>query len=253
MAQTEIVLHWLENGSNVMSTYQSLLEYKDNQSDSLSIISSNATLVASVSNIVQMLQPIRILTNGLAANAALTKMVVDWKDPNKKLQSGDVLTLMNTTGTIAATLLIWAEVGPEAVAAISAFAMASDLYTSFKPYLSTAKIWLNNALGNSMQLTKPASVATAPLYWGTNGSLEVAGGYNLLSYDEIMSTKGLFACLTDQGMSNSALKLMGNVIPGSLTPVNDDMYRRDYCEYLYKKSGGTDHVSWMDYCPTKYP
>ncbi|PTQ95970.1 hypothetical protein C8K18_11069 [Paraburkholderia sp. GV068] len=253
MAKTEIVLQWLENGSNVMNTYQAFLGYKENQTDSLSIIGTNATVVATVSNVFQMLQPIRILTNGLAANAALTKIVVDWKDPNKKVQAGDVLTLVSATGTMAATLLFWAEVGPEAMLVISAFAMTADLYSAFTPYVNTARIWLANALGNSMQITKPASVATAPLYWGCNGTFDTPSGYNLLGYDEIMGTKGLFACLTDQGMSNGALKIMGNPIPGSLTPVNDDSYRRDYCEYLQQKSGGTDYVSWMGYCPTKYP
>lgn len=250
MAQSEIILHWVESGSNSMSTYQALLGLKDNPRDTLSLLNTGTTLVGTVSNVSQMLQPIRIVTNGLLATTALTKIVVDWQDPNKRVQSGDVLTLVSATGMIAVTLLFWAEAGPGTVAVISAIALSADLQASFQPYLSTAKIWLSNSLGNTIQLSNPASTASSSLYWGSTG---VTSGYNLFSYDEIMGTSGLFVCLSDQGMTGKTLMIKGTPVPGSLTPISESTYRSNYCDYVYKMNGGSDKVSWDAYCPGTYP
>jgi hypothetical protein len=249
MAKAELVLHWIDSGSNSMASYQALMGVKDNPTDPLSILNTSATLVATVSNISQMLQPIRIVTNGMVATSALTKIVVDWQDPNKKVQPGDVLTLISASGTIVVTLLFWAEAGPEAAAAISAIALSADLQSSFQPYFSSAKIWLGNLLGNVMQVSNPASPASSSLYWGTtvNGS-----GWNLFSYDELMAANGLFVCMSDEDAVGGILRIKGNPVPGSITPINESQYRADYCKYQYDQMGGSDWVSWSTSCPAMY-
>lgn len=249
MASVEVVLHWVDSGSNSMTTFQALMGVIDNPGDALSIFQSGTNLVGTVSNVSKMLQPIRIVTNGLTATSALVKIIVDWKDPNKRVQSGDVLTLISASGTIAVTLLAWAEIGPGAAAAIGAFALAADLQASFQPYLSSAKIWLGNLLTNTLQLSSPISSASSSLYWGSIGE---GLGYNLYSYDEIVSVRGKFVCMTDQQTSGQILRISGTPVPGSFTPVNEAKYKSDYCRYLYDK-GGSDEIgypAYLDYCST---
>jgi hypothetical protein len=247
MATVEMVIHWVESGSNSMSTYQALIGARDNPRDSLSIIQTGTNLIATVSNVAPILQPIRIITNGLSATSALTRIVVDWKDPGKKVQPEDVLTIVGSTGMIVVTLLVWAEIGPGAPAAINALVLSVDLQSAFQPYMNSAKTWLGNLLENTLQLSKPASTASSSLYWATmlDGS-----GWNLYSYDEIVSGRGLFAAMTDEGTSSPMLRISGSPVPGSFAPVNEDRYKSDYCRYLYDRSGGSDLVSWMHYCPT---
>jgi hypothetical protein len=249
MAKSEIVLHWIEGGSNSMTSYQALMGVKDNPKDTLSVLNTSTTLVATVSNIFQILQPIRIVTNGLVATSALTKIVVDWQDSTKTVQAGDILTLVSATGTIAVTLLFWAEAGPGAAAAISAVALAADLQSSFQPYISSAKIWMGNLLGNVMQISNPVSSASSSLYWG---STDAGTGYKLYSYDEIMGANGFFVCMSDDGTAGEILRIKGNPVPGSLNPINESQYRNNYCKYLYDKDGGSDWTSWSTYCPTLY-
>jgi hypothetical protein len=106
MANTEIVVQIVENGSNVMNTYQAILSALQTPSDSLSLILNGSTLIAAVSNVVKILQPIRIETNLLVATSALIKITMDWKDPNKKVQVGDVLTLASASTTVALNVLV---------------------------------------------------------------------------------------------------------------------------------------------------
>ncbi len=230
-----------------MSSYQAFMNAGNSPNDSISIIQNGSSLIATVSNVSSALQPIRIITNGLAATSALTRIAMDWKDPNKKVQPGDVLTLISATGTIAITLLVWAEIGPGAAAAIGALALAADLQSSFQPYMSSAKIWLGNVLANTLQLSNPASIASASLYWG---SMQTGSGWNLYSYDELMTGKGLFACMSDDMASGSILRISGTPVPGSFTPVSESKYKQDYCHYLYDQNGGSDLDSWMNYCPS---
>ncbi|MFM0227000.1 hypothetical protein [Paraburkholderia dipogonis] len=228
-----------------MSTYQAFMSAGNSPNDSLSLIQNGSNLVATVSNVAPILQPIRIITNGLSATSALTRIVTDWKDPNKKVQPGDVLTLMNATGTIVVTLLVWAEIGPGAAAAIGALALAADLQSSFQPYVSSAKIWLGATLSKTMQLSSPVSPASASLYWG---GMPDGSGWNLYSYDELMSGKGLFACMTDDMVSGTIFRIKGSPVPGSFTPVNESQYKTDRCQYDYVQLNGRDESSWMTYC-----
>ncbi|MFM0641373.1 hypothetical protein PQQ63_32240 [Paraburkholderia metrosideri] len=245
MAKVEMVLQFIENGSNSMTTYQAFVSAANSPNDSLSVIQNGANLIATISNVAPMLQPVRILTNGFSATSALIRIVTDWKDPNKKVQAGDVLTVISAAGTITITLLVWAELGVGAAAVVGGVVMAADLQSSFQPYINSAKIWLGNYMANTLQVSKPASVASASLYWS---SLQTGSGYILASYDEILTQKGLFVCLSDKGASGGGLFPLETPVPGSFTPVNEDQYKENYCQYLSVEQGWSDIVSGMDYC-----
>lgn len=245
MPRVETVLQVIEAGSNSMGTYQAMVSAANSQNDALSIIQNGSTLVATVSNVAPMLQPIRIMTNGLAATSAMVRIVTDWKDPDKKVQPGDVLTLLSATGTVVITLIVWAEIGPGAAAAIGALALAADLQSAFQPYVNATKMWLGNYMSNAVQLSKPASVASASLYWSSSPDYT---GYTLASYSEIMTQKGLFVCLSDKGSSGNTLFPLATPVPGSFTPVDEALYKENYCRYLSVKEGWSDIVSGMDYC-----
>jgi hypothetical protein len=245
MSQVEMVLQFIESGSNSMSTYQALQNAAQSPSDALSVFQNGSNLIATVSNITPILQPIRIKTNGLAATSALLRIVTDWKDPNKRVQPGDMLAVVSAAGTIAITLLVWAEIGPGAVAAISAVSLAADLQSSFQPYMSSAKIWLGNYMSNLVQISQPASIASASLYWAAPSDFS---GYMLASYDEIMTTKGMFVCLSDDQTSGGILRPSTTPVPGSFTPVSEAQYKENYCRYLGEQASTTDMASWLDYC-----
>jgi hypothetical protein len=240
-----MVFHIIESGSNSMSTYQAIQSAAKSPNDALSLFQNGSSLIATVSNVAPMLQPIRIMTNGLAATSALMRIVTDWQDPNKKVQPGDVLTLVSAAGTVAITLLVWAEIGPGAAAAIGAVALAADLQTNFQPYMSSAKAWMGNLLSNTLQLSSPASVASSSLYWGST----IPGqGWNLYSYDELMSANGLFVCMTDDQTTGTMLRISGSPIPGSFTPIDESSYKQNYCSYLQQQEGWSDIESGMMYC-----
>jgi hypothetical protein len=245
MAKVEMVLQFIENGSNSMTTYQALMAAANSQNDSLSVIQNGTNLVATISNVAPMLKPVRIQTNLMSATSALTRVVTDWQNPDKRVQPGDVLTIISAIGTVAFTVLVLAEIGPGAAAAIGALVLAADLQSAFQPYIGSAKIWLGNYMSNLLKISQPASVASASLYWS---SLGAGSGYVLASYDEILAQKGLFICLSDKGVSGSGLMPMATPVPGSFTPVNEDQYKENYCRYLSVEQGWSDIVSGMDYC-----
>jgi len=245
MSKVEMVLQFIEGGSNSMTTYQALMSAVNSPSDSLSVIQNGSNLVATISNVAPMMQPIRIMTNIMSATSVLIKVVTDWKNPEKRIAPGDVLTIISAAGTVAVTVLVLAEIGPGATAAIGALALAADLQSAFQPYLSATKIWLGNYMSNKLQISQPASVAGASLYWS---SLGTGSGYSLASYNEILTQKGLFVCLSDKGVSGSGLIPTETPVPGSFTPVNEDQYKENYCRYLSAKQGWSDIVSGMDYC-----
>jgi hypothetical protein len=148
MAKVETALQFIEAGSNLMGTYQAFMSAANSDKDSLSIIQNGTNVVATVSNVAPMLKPVRIVTNSFSATSVLVKIVTDWKDPTKKVQPGDVLSLISATGTIVITLLVWREIGPGAAAAVTALVLSADLQSAFQPYVSAAKIWLGNYAAN---------------------------------------------------------------------------------------------------------
>ncbi|CAE6741201.1 hypothetical protein [Paraburkholderia domus] len=245
MAKVEMTLQFIENGSNSMVTYQAFVSAANSRNDSLSIIQNGTNLIATISNVAPMLKPVRIMTNQMSATSALIRVVTDWQNPDKRIQPGDVLTIISAAGTIAVTVLVLAEIGPGAAVAIGALVLAADLQSTFQPYINSAKIWLGNYMSNLLQISQPASVASASLYWS---SLQTGSGYVLASYDEILTQKGLFICLSDKGVSGTGLMPMATPVPGSFTPVNEAQYKENYCQYLSVKQGWSDIVSGMDYC-----
>jgi hypothetical protein len=81
MAKSEFTVQVLEVGSNNMTTYQTLIDAAHIGSDPLSIVQSTVGVVAVVTQLVPMLQPMRIVSNGLVATAAMAKIAADWSDP----------------------------------------------------------------------------------------------------------------------------------------------------------------------------
>jgi hypothetical protein len=245
MAKAEMALQFIENGSNSMITFQAFLSAANSPNDSLSVMQNGTNLIATITNITPMLKPIRIQTNLMNATSALIRVVADWKDPNKRVQTNDVLTIISAAGTIVFTVLVLAEISPGAAAVVSGLIIAADLQSIFQPYINSVKIWLGNYLSNLLQISQPVSVASASLYWA---SLQTGSGYVLASYDEILTQKGLFICLSDKGISGTGLRPIATPIPGSFTPVNEDQYKENYCRYLSVEQGWSDIVSGMDYC-----
>jgi hypothetical protein len=245
MAKAEMVFQFMESGSNSMTTFQAFMSAANSPNDSLSVMQNGTNVVATITNVTPMLQPIRIQTNLMNATSALIRVVADWKDPNKRVQTNDVLTIISSAGLVAVTVLAIAEIGPGAAAVIGGLALAADLQSAFQPYINSAQIWLGNYMSNLLQISQPVSVASASLYWS---SLQTGSGYILASYDEILAQKGLFVCLSDKGVLGKGLMPMATPIPGSFTPVNEDQYKENYCRYLSVEQGWSDIVSGMDYC-----
>src|SRR5258708_14211356 len=193
MAKAEMAFQFIENGSNSMTTFQTFMSAANSPNDSLSVMQNGTNVVATITNVTPMLKPIRIQANLMNATSALVRVVTDWKNPDKKVQTGDVLTIISAAGAIAFTVLVLAEIGPGAAAIISGLVLAADLQSAFQPYINSATIWLGNYMSNLLQISQPVSVASASLYWS---SLQTGSGYILASYDEILTQKGLFICLS---------------------------------------------------------
>ncbi|MGF6771274.1 hypothetical protein P3T18_003753 [Paraburkholderia sp. GAS199] len=245
MASLELIVHVMDAGSNNMSMFQALMGVFNNPRDSLSIMNTGATLIATVTNVTPILQPIRIITNSVVATTVLTRIVVDWRDPNKKVEPGDILTLVSASGMIVLSVFVLAEIGPGAAITINAIVMSSDLQSGFQPYITSAKVFLGNLLSNLIGLTRPASTASSSLYWGT---INAEAGYGLYSYDEIMFAKGLFICMSDHGTSGTTFFPRGTPVPGSITPINEDAYKDDFCRNLAKEQGWSDVESGVAFC-----
>ncbi|ASL48404.1 hypothetical protein bAD24_III13465 [Burkholderia sp. AD24] len=244
MAKSEFAVQVLEAGSNNMNTYQTLIDAVHSGSDPLSIVQNTVGVVAVVTNIAPMLQPVRIISNGLVATTAMAKIAADWSDPKKRVQPGDVLTLVSASGPITLQLLVWAEIGEGVALTVAAVALAADVQAAVKPYLPALQFWLANVIERALPLSDPISTASSSLYWA---SMPTYTGYSLATYDEILTQKGLFVCLSDKGRTGS-LAIDSTPVPGSLTPVSEDAYRESYCRYLSVKQGWSDMVSGMDYC-----
>ncbi|NYH27673.1 hypothetical protein [Paraburkholderia bryophila] len=110
------------------------------------------------------------------------------------------------------------------------------------PYLSNAATHSNcvERVGGDHRDGK----ASSSLYWA---SMPTYAAYSLATYNEILTQKGLFVCLSDKG-TTGFLAIDYTPIPGSLTPINEDAYKESYCRYLSVKQGWSDIVSGMDYC-----
>lgn len=244
MAKSEFVIQILEAGSNSMNTYQTLLDAVHTGSEPLSITKNTLGVVAVVTNIFPMLQPIRIVSSGLVATTAMAKIVADWSDPKKRVNPGDMLTLISASGLVTIQLLVWAEIGEGVVVTVAALALVADLRAAVQPYLPSLKIWLRNGIQNLLPMADPISTASSSLYWA---SMPTYTAYSLATYNEILTPKGLFVCLSDKG-TTGFLAIDYTPIPGSLTPINEDAYKESYCRYLSVKQGWSDIVSGMDYC-----
>ncbi len=60
MAKTEMAFQLVENGSNSMTTFQALMSAINSPNDSLSLMQNGTNVVATITNVTPMLQPVRI-------------------------------------------------------------------------------------------------------------------------------------------------------------------------------------------------
>ncbi|MBN3762358.1 hypothetical protein [Burkholderia sp. Ac-20365] len=246
MPRVELVAQVVEKGSDSMSLFsgiQGMLKDPAQQGN-LSLIVNSSVLVATVVNIFPMFQPFRILMNGFTATTVITKLVVDWKDPEKKIQPGDVLTLVSATGVITMTVLALSEIGVSIAVGVGAMVLAADLLNSLGPYLDMLKMYAETLLPDVVPMDPPISTKSSNLYWAS-----LRDGPQLATYDEIMSVNdGKFKALADVAKSGKSLLPYGSLVPGSITPVDEQQYRGDYCNRKGQIEGWADVKAAMDYC-----
>lgn len=225
----EFVLKWIEEGSNSMQVYSNILNFlRDGQTYQL--VSDTGAVIATIVNLSPMLQPIRIQANAFAATAIILKVVSDWQDPNKKVEPGDVITLIGQTGVLVATFVVASEIAPEVAVAGFAIALASDLSSTFNNYLTYIKFILRPIYQSLLSFEIPLSTDAASLYWISGFGDED----NLATYDEVMDPDGTFYFmkLVDGsliGLAPNTLEFADSAIPGSLTPVDDSSYLQYFC------------------------
>ncbi len=238
----EFALKWVEDGSNSMQLYSSIMsEITDGKT--LNIVSDTGILIATVVNITPMLEPIRIQANTFAATSILLKVVSDWQDPNKKIEANDIINLISSAGTLVATIVVIAEIAPEAAIAGIAIALAADVASTINSYLGYLKIFWNYLYKSLLSFEVPLATDTSSLYVieGTNTTNSHS---SLATYDEIMdlSNNLLFAKFSDgatYGAPNTLI-LAPSAIPGSVTPVDDASYLQHFCQ-----NAGADKAQCM--------
>ncbi|MFT4066589.1 hypothetical protein [Paraburkholderia sp.] len=223
----EFVLKWIEDGSNSMQMYSNIISAASD-TQPLNLETDAGLLIATITNVFPMLQPIRIETNTFAATAVLLKIVSDWQDPGKKVNTNDVLSLLSASGTIVATVVVLAEIAPEAAAAGFAVALASDLSSTFNSYLPTLQyIWPPVYKSYFDNFQTPLSTDAASLYLTTGN-----GGNQVCTYDEVMNLDNnlLFTNIKEMTSGGfSGLNFSETAVPGSFTPVDDQAYLQHFC------------------------
>src|SRR5215813_14065100 len=116
------------------------------------------------------MQPFRIITNFGVATSLVVKIDVDWRDAQRRVQAGDVLTLVSSLGTVALTFLAWAEIGAVAAVGVSALILAADLVNVFSPYMNSLSMYGQYWLPNYLPMELPIVTDTANLHWARMGS-----------------------------------------------------------------------------------
>jgi hypothetical protein len=247
MAKQEFVIQVLEQGSNTMSTYTAMQSMLSSKKETLNLIVDSSVLIATISNVTPIMQPFRIITNFGVATSIAVKIDADWMDPQRRVQSGDVLTLMSSMGTLALTFLAWAELGAVAAVGVSALVLSADLVNAFAPYMNSLSMYGQLWLPKFLSMDPPIVTDTSNLHWARMGSnMQVA------TYDEVMSSiNNEFICLDDKSKSGWALVPLGSCIPGSVTPIDEGRYRENFCNRKREIEQWSDAVSGMYFC-TKY-
>jgi hypothetical protein len=242
MAHSEFAIQIMEAGSNNMNAFQTLMGAVNSGTDSISIVQNGVGVVAVITQLAPMLQPVRVVANGLVATTAMAKVVADWTDPSKRVQPGDVLTFISAAGAATVQMLAWAEIGPGVGLTIAGLALAADLQTAAQPYLSSLKIWLGNTITTYLPIEDPISTASSSLYWAT---LPPNTGRSLATYNEVLSQNGLFVCLGDQGTAGQFVFPLNTPVPGSLTPVNEAAYKQNFCAF-------ENSIAAREYCINQF-
>jgi hypothetical protein len=244
MAKQEFVMQVLEQGSNTMSTYAAMQSMLAGKRETLNLIVDSSVLVATISNITPILQPFCIITNFGVATTIAVKIDADWQEPQRRVQSGDVLTLMSSAGTIALTFLAWAELGAAAAVGVYALVLAADLVNVFAPYMNSLSMYGQLWLPKYLPMDPPIVTDTSNLHWARFESK-----WQVATYEEIMSSvENAFICLDDMSKSGWALVPVGSCIPGSITPIDENAYRENYCNRKREVEQWSDTISGMYYC-----
>jgi hypothetical protein len=244
MAKQEFVVQILEQGSNTMSTYSAMQSMLTSKKETLNLIVDSSVLAATISNVTPILQPFRIITNFGVATTIAVKIDADWRDPQRRVQSGDVLTLVSSAGTIALTFLAWAELGAAAAVGVSALVLAADLVNVFAPYMNSLSMYGQLWLPQYVPMEPPIVTDTANLHWA-----RIDPDWQIATYEEVMSSvKNEFICLDDVSKSGWALVPKGSCIPGSITPIDESAYRENYCNRRREVEQWSDAISGMYYC-----
>jgi hypothetical protein len=246
MAKQEFVVQILEQGSNTMGAYLAIQSILSGKSETLSLIVDSSVL-ATISTVTPILQPFRVITSLTTATTVAVKIVADWTDPQRRVQTGDVLTLVSSLGTVTLTLLAWAEIGAPVAVGVSGLVLAADLVNEFTPYMNSLIMCGQGFLPTYLSMEPPIATETSNLYWARIGR-----DAQLATYDEIMSSvDNEFMCLEDSMKNGWALLPRGSCIPGSIIPIDEAMYRRNYCNRRLEIEQWSDVVSGMYYC-TQY-
>ncbi|CAB3751558.1 hypothetical protein [Paraburkholderia humisilvae] len=247
MTKQEFVVQILEQGSNTMGSYIAIQSILSGKNETLNLMVDSSVLLATISSVTPILQPFRVVTNLTTATTVAVKIVADWTDPRRRVQTGDVLTLISSLGTVTLNLLAWAEIGAGVAAGVSGLVLSADLVNEFTPYMNSLIMYGQGFLPKYLSMDPPIATETSNLYWARIGR-----DAQLATYDEIMSSiDNEFMCLEDSMKNGWALLPRGSCIPGSITPVDEAMYRTNYCNRRLEVEQWSDVVSGMYYC-TQY-
>ncbi len=234
----------IDKGSNTMTTYQAIMSALTSNSDSLTLMLNSTTLVATITNVVPVMQPVRIQTNALLATTAVVKVYADWKDPKKRVHTSDILTLVSASGTVLVSVLLLADIGVEVAAGIAAFTLASDIQSVVTQFASDLAVQLSLPFPNNF--VPPVSTAGSNLYWSSLKSGAIGG---LATYDEIMSDSRLFACFKDN--PSGGWYPSYSPIPGSITPVDATDYVDSFCGWAHTQDSTHGDMAMgfpVEYC-----
>jgi hypothetical protein len=228
----EFALKWIEDGSNSMSVYQNILnEIKDGKT--MTIVADTGAVIATITNVVPMLQPIRIQANTFAATSILLKIIADWQDPNKKVEPNDVINLISAAGTLVATFVVVAEIAPEAAIAGFAIALAADVASTINTYMNSFKEFLYYWYKSIFSFDLPLPTDASSLY-AIEGANTADGYPGLATYSEVMNlSDDLFFSKFIDGATYgepNTFALAASAIPGSVTPVDNATYLQYFCQ-----------------------
>jgi hypothetical protein len=165
------------------------------------LVDQNSQLVATVSNLIPGLEPIRIQTNTAAAATVILKMELDVQE-GRSINQGDIVTLVGDVAGVVATVAFFAA-APEVALIATAVAVSADLTGIITSAEQSSIATFTNSFASDYFTSTPA----VP----TNGT------YYLTADNQIMTAEEIAA----SGQSYGALVVTpdGTEIAAASTPV----------------------------------